>query len=56
MPDGRAGDGALIDAIITSLPELFVMVMVLATPLPSPESARSDGLADRTDAGATELE
>ena len=56
VSDGKAGDGALIDAIVTSLPDLFVMAMVLAAPFPSPERARFDGLAVSTDSGAAELE
>jgi hypothetical protein len=56
VPDGRLGEGALTEAMVTSLEEWFVMVVVLDTPPPSPERARLVGLAVKAAPGVTALE
>ena len=56
VPDGRPGEGEETELIVTLPPELFVMTIALVAPLPSPESARFDGLAESAALGVAELE
>jgi hypothetical protein len=56
VPDGRPGEGALTEAMVTSINEWLVMVVDLDAPPPSPERARLDGFAVKAAAGVSVLE